>query len=319
MALYQRGSLGSEVSRIQDRLKTLGFYRGPVDGIFGGGTEAAVMALQRAKKLEVDGKVGPMTWAKLFEGDEIPDPAIGTKPLLFRILALTGSFETGAPVPECFCGLSGDFDGQGISFGVLQWNLGQGSLQPMLADMLKTSPGVMRTVFNTGLPVLRAVLAESRPEQLQWARTLQDPRKHVAEPWAGMFRSLGRTPEFQAIEMRYATKLFNSAKALATKFDLHSERAVALMFDILTQNGGIGPVVEAMIRKDFAALDSGLAGDDLEVARMEIIANRRAAAANPLWIADVRARKLAIADGNGTVHGRQYDLAQMYGIDLSAA
>ena len=31
-------------------------------------------------------------------------------------------------------GLSGDFDGQGLSFGVLQWNLGQGSLQPLLAD-----------------------------------------------------------------------------------------------------------------------------------------------------------------------------------------
>jgi hypothetical protein len=33
-------------------------------------------------------------------------------------------------------------------------------------------------------------------------------------------------------------------------------------------------------------------------------------------IEDVRARKLTIANGRGVVHGRAYDLAADYGIDL---
>ena len=57
MALYQRGSQGSEVARIQARLQALGFYAGPLDGDFGGGTESAVKAFQKANGLTLDGRV----------------------------------------------------------------------------------------------------------------------------------------------------------------------------------------------------------------------------------------------------------------------
>jgi hypothetical protein len=118
MALYSVGSKGEEVRRIQERLKSEGLYMGPIDGEFGGGTEAAVKAFQRMDGLGVDGIVGPVTWKALL-GGEIPEPSIIEKPLDYKCLALTGSFETGRGIPECFSGLSGDFDGQGISFGVL--------------------------------------------------------------------------------------------------------------------------------------------------------------------------------------------------------
>ena len=49
------------------------------------------------------------------------------------------------------------------------------------------------------------------------------------------------------------------------------------------------------------------------------IAIRRADAANPKWVADVRVRKLTIADGVGTVHGAHYDLEAQYGIGLRPA
>ena len=38
MALYQRGSQGPEVAKIQTRLREIGLYAGPIDGDFGGGT-----------------------------------------------------------------------------------------------------------------------------------------------------------------------------------------------------------------------------------------------------------------------------------------
>lgn len=61
------GSTGPEVKTLQARLLALG-YALPlygVDGDFGPETETAVRAYQRANGLEVDGIVGPTTWAKL--------------------------------------------------------------------------------------------------------------------------------------------------------------------------------------------------------------------------------------------------------------
>src|SRR5690349_20989149 len=44
-------------------------------------------------------------------------------------LEVTGGFETdGNP----WAGVSNDFDNMGISCGILQWNIGQGSLQPIV-------------------------------------------------------------------------------------------------------------------------------------------------------------------------------------------
>ena len=65
MPVLKLGSSGTEVTSLQQRLKELGFDPNGVDGIFGGGTQAAVIAFQRANKLEPDGKVGPGTAAAL--------------------------------------------------------------------------------------------------------------------------------------------------------------------------------------------------------------------------------------------------------------
>ncbi len=316
MAVYQSGSRGEEVVRIQTKLRSLGHYKGPLDGEFGGGTEAAVKAFQKAHKLEVDGKVGPITWDALFS-EAIPTPAIRDKPLNHRCLALTGAFETGAGVPDCFAGLSGDFDGQGISFGVLQWNFGQGSLQPLLKDMVKKHGKAVKSIFQEHYDVLLAALNSDQDEQMDFARSIQHPLKHfLYEPWRGMLKSLGRTEEFQGIQLEYAAGLFRSALDLCSTFDLRSARAAALMFDIKVQNGSISDLVRAQILRDFGGLPPGMPKEDLEVRRMVIVANRRAEAANPRWVEDVRARKLCIATGEGVVHGIPYHIEEQFGISL---
>lgn len=149
MAVYYLGSHGVEVKQIQEALQEQGLYRGPPDGDFGGGTHAAVVAFQREKKLVPDGRVGPKTWEAIFgKQTHMPASAISNEDLARRCLALTGAFETGTGVPDCFCGISGDFDGQGISFGVLQWNFGQGSLQPLLQEMVTQHEEIARAVFG---------------------------------------------------------------------------------------------------------------------------------------------------------------------------
>ncbi len=60
-ALSSRGSRGAEVKSIQQKLQSLGYYKGSIDGIFGKATEAAVKQFQRDNKLTVDGIVGKNT------------------------------------------------------------------------------------------------------------------------------------------------------------------------------------------------------------------------------------------------------------------
>jgi hypothetical protein len=318
MAVYQMGSHGGQVSQIQEALKAKGFYRGPVDGDFGGGTHAAVVAFQRAKSLNPDGRVGPDTWRALVEAaPQIPTPSIHNETLAMRCLALTGAFETGAGVPDCFCGVSGDFDGQGISFGVLQWNFGQRTLQPLLQDLASEHPDIARNVFGAHLDALNEALGGDHDDLMTFARSVQHPVKHtVFEPWRGYARALGRTPEFQRIQVKYANRGFQQALAMCRDYELWTERGVALMFDIVTQNGSIKNITRAQILADFQDLPAGLSDTEREVRKLEIIANRRAEASNPRWIDDVRRRKLCVARGGGAVHGISYDIEEQFGIRL---
>ena len=51
----------ASVRTLQARLGSLGFYSGPVDGVWGAGTETAVANFQRARGLQADGQLGPAT------------------------------------------------------------------------------------------------------------------------------------------------------------------------------------------------------------------------------------------------------------------
>jgi N-acetylmuramoyl-L-alanine amidase len=61
--LFTPGHLmrGDDVAALQERLVVLGLFAGPVDGIFGHLTEAALRELQRGLGLQADGLCGPAT------------------------------------------------------------------------------------------------------------------------------------------------------------------------------------------------------------------------------------------------------------------
>ncbi len=69
--LLKVGSRGPEVRELQTLLKKLGANPGGVDGVFGPKTRAAVVSLQRSKKLKSDGMVGQQTWATLLGFDGV--------------------------------------------------------------------------------------------------------------------------------------------------------------------------------------------------------------------------------------------------------
>jgi peptidoglycan L-alanyl-D-glutamate endopeptidase CwlK len=65
MANLKEGSSGPEVEKLQRQLKERTFDPGNVDGKFGPGTEAAVIAFQKSEGLVADGIAGPRTLAAL--------------------------------------------------------------------------------------------------------------------------------------------------------------------------------------------------------------------------------------------------------------
>lgn len=68
MRLYRVGDQGPAVRDIQDRLAALSFDPGAdARAVFGEGTCNAVSEFQRAKGLDADGIVGPITWRALYE------------------------------------------------------------------------------------------------------------------------------------------------------------------------------------------------------------------------------------------------------------
>lgn len=62
----RRGYTGSDVTKVQNRLKELGYYTGTVDGVYGLGSMAAVKAFQEKHGLTADGLAGTKTFEKLF-------------------------------------------------------------------------------------------------------------------------------------------------------------------------------------------------------------------------------------------------------------
>jgi peptidoglycan hydrolase-like protein with peptidoglycan-binding domain len=68
--VLRKGSTDPAVRDLQEALKALGHDPGPIDGVFGASTEAAVKAFQQAKGISVDGIVGEVTWINIDEADQ---------------------------------------------------------------------------------------------------------------------------------------------------------------------------------------------------------------------------------------------------------
>jgi N-acetylmuramoyl-L-alanine amidase len=77
----ERPTRGDDVTNLQDRLHELGYDAGPVDGVFGPGTETGLRAFQRDYGLTADGTCGPATLRAL---RQLGRKVVGGRPQLLR-------------------------------------------------------------------------------------------------------------------------------------------------------------------------------------------------------------------------------------------
>ncbi len=79
------GDAGAQVLQAQTGLAGLGYYGGVLDGKFGYSTYLAVREFQRVNTLKVDGVIGALTWAKLFDPAALPKPTAAPTTSVLRV------------------------------------------------------------------------------------------------------------------------------------------------------------------------------------------------------------------------------------------
>lgn len=293
---FAKGVQGEIIRRMQLRL---GFDTEGADGVFGGDTFKAVAKLQRSKGLDPTGEVDATTYETLM-GAQIP-------PVRDRALGVTGTFEG-----HGFTLAQGNFDGAGITWGIIGFTLGGGELKSILLEIQAAHPDLLQRAFGAKTDPLLELLQKPMKDQIAFADSISlgTSKARLAEPWRAAFKTLGEFPEVQDLQLaRMENDYFKPALQTAEKFALKTELGLALAFDIHVQNGGIK---EAARQKIEAALQEHPVAREID--RRILIAQAVADKSSPKFRQDVLNRKMTLATGTGRVHGATFVLRN-WGLD----
>lgn len=254
-------------------------------------------------------------------------------------LELTGHFEDdGAP----WSAVSGNFDGMGVSLGVLQWNFGQGSLQPMVVAAGQAAvDAAMPTIGASFWAAANAGPAGWRPIVANWhvGTTLKPTAFHELRAFTG---SVAFVAQQIAASEQTARTAFAFAQDWATAdatFGTVSKALFCWFFDLTTQNGSLkgigiaqlaafrasvpdprGFVCDRLAEQPLAVTGAKDAHRNAELWRtpgaaggehLLLLSYLRSLKSTPRFQIDVLNRKGTVAQGIGWVHGTRHDLTAL--------
>src|SRR5436305_7497072 len=219
-------------------------------------------------------------------------------------------FETSNTKPLAYGIMSGDFDGAGGSYGIIQWNWKYGTLQPIFRDLVNLHPTDVQTAFTITADYnefVDVVLNRTVAQQMAWGNSITDPNNNhkVIAKWDAYFKTLGTLKSCQDRQEAAVVPYFNLADGWCSDFGLWSRRGYSLAFDIAVQGGGMTTACHTDIMNFIAALPTtNLTPELRELYVMRYFANRRSDDVRSSFMNTFRDRKLAIANGSGSVYGR---------------
>ncbi|MEH2558608.1 hypothetical protein V1286_006137 [Bradyrhizobium algeriense] len=264
------------------------------DGDFGKITCDALRRWQNGQGLPQSNSIDAEQWQKL---TGLPPPS------LFDVCVnVVADFEgTG------FDRVVGNFDGAGITFGLIGFTLVNGEIRRILSAIEALRPGIVATTFGALHPELMSILESSKSAQLNWADgiSLGASKMEVAKPWKDAFRRIGQFPEVRRAQLERAYTIYWKA-AQQHIVDFMTGKSVvdqdaALWFDIAVQNS-----VSQSERNSLKNVASSIAGGEpLREAFATVIAD----GSSPRFRKDVLSRKMTYATGRGVVHGSEYQLS----------
>lgn len=359
------GSSGPWVERVQHALREEGYDFLEPDSRFGRDTLRCVMAFQERQFGAADGIVGPNTaaalkveWSASRVASSVPGaatspsaapaspaapppaPASGEVPEDWHRSAaqITPGFEVAG---DPYLGVTGDFDRMGISCGALQWNIGSGSLQPMVKE-------VGRDLVLSHMPGFGAELwsacNDPIPQGLSIVRSWQSGTKLSPQARAELRALMGSVSMRAQQDVKIAAVASRALKmaaawAIEGGTGAPSKREFLWFFDLATQNGSLEGVTRARVR-DFISLNGTTRADDVicdflaslsgtsghikdanrnaalwrdkaagEKLDLLVLSYLRSGSALPKWRHVVLNRKGTIAMGEGWVNGSKRDLS----------
>ena len=215
-----------------------------------------------------------------------------------------------------YTGLEGSFDGAGFTFGIIGFNLKYGTLQDLLKKMYAADKVLFTkccTVFvpaykeNRDLtPIILSMLTLSDEDAVGWSLARQSPVNHQPDShWKEVFKNLGQQVKFQEIQRKTAAVRFNKALTYCKQYNVNTVRGLMLFYDCTVQQGSIKENTATRIAKR-------ITGSTDYKARLRICAEEMANQAADRWHDDVLNRRLAIVNGKGKVHGKNWDLDKEY-------
>jgi hypothetical protein len=301
---FSRGLRGAIARRIQSELLGRGFFAGSkenfADGIFGGHTAAALISLQSAYGLRQTGSIDIATWSAL-TNEQLPQ-------LFERCLGVTAAFEGHG------YGLAkGNFDGAGLTWGIIGFTLSNGEIQRLTMAAEAKHAGILSEHLRDLYETWVMVCGLPRSQAVVWADALSTgPYKEgLASEWLTAFARLGDDPRIRQVQRESAfTQYFQPAVLSAKKLGLSTELGLALAFDVHVQNGGFKDSAFQVVNE--------VATDATQQERRNALADAVTASTLPRWRVDVRARKETFAQATGVIHGERYDL-NAWGLDDSVA
>lgn len=205
--------------------------------------------------------------------------------------------------------VAGNSDGQGLSLGYLQWCIRQGTLQPILNRMDREHNEEMKSIFGANYNIMYNMTIDTLDNQIKWSIGINDSSNKISEPWNSMFVTLCNNVDFKNIEADAEVYTVKQAMFICDKYKLNTVRGFALAFDIANQNGSISSGAIKIIDDSIAK-----APNMTEKSLLLVIANA-VADNSETGVEDTRVRKLAIVNGQGTVHGFILNLDDNYGLN----
>lgn len=269
------------------------------------------------------------------------------KNVIVLALNISGSYEGG----DSWQNLTDNFDEQGLSLGLLNQCLGQGSLQPLLIGMRDQFNEQMHAVFSpeqyqdvtTMLQVwegnapnpgethagfsrlddevaIRMLTGNSMQQSdrdknsVDWAVAIlySDKAGLVFRPeWKTALAKFAATAGYRTIQLDAAMTYHSQTLRLFRHFLMTEVRSYLFFFDIMVQDGGISDEVLTEIDAELAKMPNAT-----EKRRLKKILEMRLKYVKPPYVSDVRSRKMALINGTGVVHGVMRNFDKEYCTDL---
>ena len=228
-------------------------------------------------------------------------------------LRITSTFE-GAD----FGTVTGNFDGMGVSVGILQFNIGTGSLQTYILNHVDP--------IACDFPVpINPLITLPKDQALSWFKDVAiDAKGKLKSEWRQAFRNFMVRPDVVALQKQACMRYFQRAREIAGAlgFSHQNARAMVWAYDLAVQSWSLRIERPEASRQQAENILSLYGTENMmlwqsqqltdDQVRLVVASHRRALLCTPEWKNDFFTRKCTIAVGVGIVHKTKHDFRKIF-------